>query len=146
MLYLKGTYLLKKRRPDSIQRAFEHAQEAIRLEPTWAAPYSTAAMSYIVRAIYGELPPGTGLPEAENSLSKGLALDENSAVLLSTLGMLRMFQWRWAESETTYQRALSLEPTNAFPHQTYPILCSFLGRHEEAVFHASKAVELGPLD
>jgi TolB-like protein len=146
MLYLKGTYLLKKRRPDSIQRAFEHGQEAIRLEPTWAEPYSTAAMSYIVRTIYGELPPGTGLPEAENLLSKGLALDENSAVLLSTLGMLRMLQWRWAESETAYQRALSLEPANAFPHQTYPILCSFLGRHEEAVFHASKAVELEPLD
>jgi tetratricopeptide (TPR) repeat protein len=28
----------------------------------------------------------------------------------------------------------------------YPILCSFLGRHEEAVFHAEKAVELDPLD
>lgn len=28
----------------------------------------------------------------------------------------------------------------------YPILCNFLGRHEEAVFHAKKAVELDPLD
>ena len=28
----------------------------------------------------------------------------------------------------------------------YPILCSFLGRHEEALLHASKAVELEPLD
>ena len=28
----------------------------------------------------------------------------------------------------------------------YPLLCSFLGRHEEAVLHAAKAVELDPLD
>jgi hypothetical protein len=28
----------------------------------------------------------------------------------------------------------------------YPILCSFLGRHEEALSHAGKAVELEPLD
>jgi tetratricopeptide (TPR) repeat protein len=57
-----------------------------------------------------------------------------------------MFQWRWAESEQAHQRALNLEPTNAFPHMCYPLLCSFLGRHEEAVFHAAKAVELDPLD
>jgi tetratricopeptide (TPR) repeat protein len=103
-------------------------------------------MSYIVRTIYGEMPPGTALPEAENLVSKGLALDQNSAILHSTLGMLRMFQWRWAESEKAHRWAISLEPANAFPQQCYPILCSFLGRHDEAVFHASKAVELDPLD
>jgi TolB-like protein len=146
MQHLKGAHLLKKRRPGDIQRSFEYQQEAIRLEPDWAEPYYGAAMSYIVRTIYGEMPPGSALPEAENLVSKGLALDENSAILHSTLGMLRMFQWRWAESEKTHRRAISLEPTNAFPHQCYPILCSFLGRHDEAVFHASKAVELDPLD
>jgi tetratricopeptide (TPR) repeat protein len=143
---LKGAYILKKRRPESIRRAFEYQQEAIRLDPKWAEPYSSAAMSYIVRAIYGETPPGTALPEAETLVSKGLALDENSAVLLSTLGMLRMMQWRWRDSENAHRRALSLEPGNAFPHQTYTIFCSFMGRHDEAVFHASKAVELDPLD
>ena len=146
MLYLKGAYLLKRRRPDSIQRAFEYQQEAIRLEPDWAEPYYNAAMSYIVRTIYGEMPPGNALPEAGNLVSKGLALDENAAVLHSTLGMLRMFQWRWAESEKAHRRAISLEPANAFPHQCYSILCSFLSRPEEAVFHAAKSVELDPLD
>jgi len=146
MQYLKGVYLLKKRRPDAIRRAVEYQKEAIRLEPDWAEPYYGAAMSYIVRTIYGELPPGTALLEAENLVSKGLALDENSAILHSTLGMLRMSQWRWAESEKAHRRALSLEPANAFSHQCYPILCSFLKRHDEAVFHASKAVELDPLD
>src|SRR5579863_4873732 len=146
MLYLKGAYLLKRRRPDSIRRAFEYQQEAIRLEPDWAEPYYGAAMSYIVRTIYGEMPPDRALPEAEKLVSSGLALDDHSAVLHSTLGMLRMLQWRWAESEKAHRRAISLEPANAFPHQCYPILCSFLGRHDEAVFHASKAVELDPLD
>jgi len=103
-------------------------------------------MSYIVRTIYGEMPPGTALPEADKLVSKGLALDENAAVLHSTLGMLRMFQWRWAESEKAHRRAISLEPANAFPYQTYTIFCSFLGRHEEAVSHAAKSVELDPLD
>jgi TolB-like protein len=144
--YLKGAHLLKKRRPDDVRRAFEYFQEAIRLDPGFAEPYYGAAMFYNISAAYGALPPRSALPEAEDLLSKGLALDENSTRLHGTLGMLRVFQWRWAESEQAYQRAISLEPTNAFPHMAYPILCSFLGRHDEALLHAGKALELDPLD
>jgi len=144
--YLKGAHLLKKRRPDDVRSAFEYLQEAIRLEPGYAEPYYGAAMYYNVSAAFGALPPCTALPEAEQLLSKGLALDENSAMLHSTLGMLRMYQWRWAESEQAHKRAISLEPTNAFPHMAYPILCSLIGRHDEALSHAGKAVELDPLD
>jgi TolB-like protein/Flp pilus assembly protein TadD len=146
MQYLKGAYLLKKRRPDDIKRASEYLQEAIRLEPDYPEPYYGAAMFYIVSTVYGAMSPLSALHEAEELVSKGLALDENSATLQSTLGMIRMFQWRWAESEQAHQRAMSLEPTNAFSHMMYPILCSFLGRHDEALRHAAKAVELDPLD
>jgi TolB-like protein len=144
--YLKGAYLLKKRRPEDVRRAFEYFQEAIRLDPGFAEPYYGAAMFCNVSAAYGARPSRDALPQAEDLLSKGLALDENSARLHSTLGMLRVFQWRWAEAEQAYKRAIGLEPTDAFPHMAYPILCSFLGRHDEALLHAGKAVELDPLD
>ncbi|HEX8881582.1 MAG TPA: hypothetical protein VF749_16190, partial [Candidatus Acidoferrum sp.] len=144
--YLKGAYILKRRRPEDIRRAFEYLQEAIRLEPEYAEPYYGAAMSYIVSTVYGALPPRSALAAAEDLLGKGLALDESSAMLHSTLGMLRMVQWRWVDSEQAHQRAISLEPTNAFPHMCYAILCSFVGRHDEAVSHAAKSVELDPLD
>jgi len=144
--YLKGAHLLKKRRPDDVRRAFEYFQEAIRLDPGFAEPYYGAAMFYNVSAAYGALPSRSALPQAEDLLSKGLALDENSTRLQSTLGMLRVFQWRWAEAEQAYKRAISLESADAFPHMAYPILCSFLGRHDEVLLHADKAVELDPLD
>jgi len=144
--YLKGTHLLKKRRPDDVRRAFEYFLEAIRLDPSFAEPYYGAAMFYNVSAAYGALPPASALREAEALLSKGLALDENSPSIHSTLGMLRVFQWRWAEAEQEYKRAIDLEPANAFPHMACPILYSFLGRHKEALLHAGKAVELEPLD
>jgi len=144
--YLKGAHLLKKRTPSDVRRAFEYFREAIRLEPHYAEPYYGAAMYYNVSAAYGALSPRTALPEAEDLLSKGLALDKNSVRLHVTLGMLRVFQWRWTEAEQSCQRAISLESTDAFAYITYPVLCSFLVRHEEALLHARKAVELDPLD
>ena len=146
MQYLKGFYLLKKRRPDDIRRAFEYLQDAIKLEPGYAEPYYGAAMFHIVSTAYGAAPPRSALAEAEDLLARGLTLDDNSASLHSTLGMLRMFQWRWAESEQEHRRAISLEPASALPHMMYAILCSLLGRHDEAVSHAAKSVELDPLD
>ena len=146
MQYLKGAYLLKKRRPSDMSRALQYFREAIRLEPDYAEPYYGAAMYYNVSAAYGALSPRIALPEAEELLVKGLALDKSSVRLHNTLGMLRVFQWRWAEAEQSCQRAISLESTNAFAHITYPLLCSFLGRHEEALLHARKGVELDPLD
>jgi tetratricopeptide (TPR) repeat protein len=144
--YLKGWHLMKRRRPNDVRRAFEYLQEAIRLEPGYVEPYSGAAMYYIVSAVFGALPPRSALPEAEDLIAKGLALDANSVMLHAVLGMLRMFQWRWAESEHAHRHAISLEPDNAFPHMMYPILCSMLSRHDDAVAHAAKAVELDPLD
>jgi TolB-like protein/tetratricopeptide (TPR) repeat protein len=144
--YLKGAHLLKKRRPVDIRRAFEYQQEAIRLDPGYAESYYGAAMYYNVSAAFGALPPENALLEAERLVSKGLALDETSVALHSTLGMLRMYQWRWSESEQAHKHAIGLEPENAFPHMAYPILCSLLGRHDEAVTHAAKSVELDPLD
>src|SRR5262249_27861678 len=93
--HLKGGYLLKKRRPSDVQRAFEYFREAIQLEPGYAEPYWGAAMFHIISAVFGAAPPPSALSESEDLISKGLALDENSVRLHSTLGMLRMFQLRW---------------------------------------------------
>jgi TolB-like protein/tetratricopeptide (TPR) repeat protein len=144
--YLKGWHMMKKRRPNDIRRAFEYFQEAIRLEPGYIEPYYNMAMYYVVSAGFGALPPRSALPQADDLLAKGLALHANAVMLYSILGILRMYQWRWTESEDAHRRAMSLEPSNAFPHMMYPILCSVLGRHDEAVTHAAKAVELDPLD
>jgi tetratricopeptide (TPR) repeat protein len=104
------------------------------------------AMYYVVSAGFGALPPRSALPQADDLVAKGLALHANAVMLYSILGILRMYEWRWTESEDAHRRAMNLEPSNAFPHMMYPILCSVLGRHDEAVTNAAKAVELDPLD
>jgi TolB-like protein/tetratricopeptide (TPR) repeat protein len=144
--YLKGHHLTKRHTPANLRRGLEYFQEAIRLDPRYALPYHGAALYYILGALMGTLDPSAALPEADDLIARGLALDADSAMLQNTLGMLRMFQWRWQESERAYRRAIVLDPANAYPHMMYALECTFLGRHDEALREARRALELEPLD
>jgi TolB-like protein/tetratricopeptide (TPR) repeat protein len=144
--YLKGHHLTKRHTPTNLRRGLEYFQEAIRLDPGYALPYHGAALYYILGALMGTLASRTALPEADDLIARGLALDADSAMLQNTLGMLRMFQWRWQEGERAYRRAIGLDPTNAYPHMMYALECTFLSRHDEALREARRALELEPLD
>jgi TolB-like protein/tetratricopeptide (TPR) repeat protein len=144
--YLKGHHLTKRQTPADLQRGYAYFQEAIRLDPSYALPYHGAALYYILRATFGSLPARDALPEADALLSKGLEMDQHSAMLHMTMGMLRMFQWRWREAEQHYRQAIALEPANAYPHMMCASLYFHLGRFEEALGEAKTALELDPLD
>ena len=108
--YLKDHHLIKRHTPANAERAFEYFREAIRLDPNNVLPYHGAALYYLLAALMGELRPHEALPEAEDLITRGRTIEENSAVLQNTLVMLRMFQWRWEESEAAFRRAIELEP------------------------------------
>jgi len=91
----------------------------------WATPID--ADRGVVSGERGAAPPRQLLADAERFLARGLALDPDSAMVLNTLAMLRMFQWRWHEAEPAYRRAIALEPANPHPHMMYALHCSFLG-------------------
>jgi len=144
--YLKGHHLVKRHTPSNLKRALEYFHESIQLDPGYALPYHGAALYYILGALVGDIDAGNALLEAQSLLSRGLALDSESPMLHNTLGMLRMFQWRWEEAEQAYLRAILLEPANSYPHMMYALSCSFLGRHDEALKQATNALQLDPLD
>ncbi len=144
--YLKGHYLVKRHTPANSQRTLEYFEEAMRCDPGYALPYHGASLVHILGTMMGISPPRETLAKAEALLDKGLAIETASAMLQNTLGMLRMFQWRWRESEQAYQRAIALEPANPHPHMMYALQRSFMGLHEEALHEARTALELDPLD
>ena len=86
-------------------------EEAIRLEPAYVATVLRSGDVLLrERGVWGAA-GSIGTSRGRRIWStKGLALDANSVTLHSVLGMLRMFEWRWAESEKAHLRAMSLEP------------------------------------
>ncbi len=53
--------------------------------------------------------------------------------------------WNWEEAEKAYTRALDLNPSNALAHKGYGELLSVLGRHDDAIAEAGRALQLDPL-
>jgi DNA-binding winged helix-turn-helix (wHTH) protein/Flp pilus assembly protein TadD len=144
--YLKGHHLIKRHTPPNAQRSLEYFTEAIRLDPNDALNYHGAALYYLLAALMGELPPWQALPQAEDFISRGLLLKEDSAMLQNTLATMRMHQWRWKDAESAFHRAIRLEPANPHVRMMYSNFCSWCGRHDEALQQAQMGVDLDLLD
>jgi tetratricopeptide (TPR) repeat protein len=144
--YLKGHFLAKRHSPTNSAKALAYFEEAIQADPGFALSYHGAAVVYILDTLLGASAPRDGMAKAEGLLDKGLAIQTDSAMLQNTLGMLRMFQWRWLESEQAYRRAIALESSNPHPHMMFALHHSFSGRHDEAWQEARTALDLDPVD
>ena len=54
--------------------------------------------------------------------------------------------WDWAGAERGFKRALELDPNSAEAHRWYGYHLAQMGRSEESIAHAKRAVELDPLE
>jgi TolB-like protein/Tfp pilus assembly protein PilF len=144
--YLKGHFLVKRHSPINSAKALQYFDEAIQADPSYALSYHGAAVVHILDTLLGASAPGDGMTKAESLLDKGLAIQTDSAMLQNTLGMLRMFQWRWLEAEQAYRRAIALESSNPHSHMMFALHHSFSGRHQEAWQEARTALDLDPVD
>ncbi len=91
---------------------------------------------------------------AQACWERALALDPTSASLNGMLGLLQYvnarFGW-WDDRETALNKgcnyveeALRLDPDNADAHMSLSLLLMVMRRHQEAVDHARRSIELAP--
>lgn len=144
--YLQGRYEWSQRSEAGLKRGIERFQQAVVIDPQFAAAHSGLADSYSILGYLSYLSPAETFPEARRHATKALELDASLAEAHASLGFVKLyFDWDWSGAETEFQRAIALSPHLASSHQWYSIFLLTAGRPKQALREILLAQEREPL-
>jgi serine/threonine protein kinase/tetratricopeptide (TPR) repeat protein len=144
-LYLQGRYNWNKRTSDGLQKGIEYFDKAIAKDQNYSLAYAGLADCYALLNVYNVASANESYPKAETAANKALGLDEAMAESHTSLAFVSYrYQWKWAEAEKHFKRAIDLNPNYATAHQWYSAYLAATGRHLEAINEIRRARELEP--
>jgi len=120
--YLRGRYLLTRRTESSIRQAAAELDQALRLDPAFAAAEARRAQALVTAFGYGvELAtPDSFAAWTQHSVNRALQLDSMSSDAWLSLALVRLWfpPLSLVEARAAADRAVALEPRNADAHHT----------------------------
>jgi len=145
-LYLKGRYFWNKRTTEGMKKGLESFEQAIRLDPDYAAAYVGLADCYGVLSQVGDFSPNDVMPKAKAAALDALRIDETLAEAHASLAMIdELYDWNWKSADTEFKRAIELNPNYATAHHWYAMYLSAMGRNDEALAEIRRAEALDPV-
>ncbi|HSB08403.1 MAG TPA: tetratricopeptide repeat protein, partial [Blastocatellia bacterium] len=143
--YMKGRYFWDKRSAEGMQKAQEHFEQAIAIDPNYALAYAGLADCFALTDA-SPSPHSEGYAKAKSAAIQALALDETLAEAHTSLAWIKFnYEWDWGSAENEFNRAIELNPNYATAHHWYSVYLSYMGRYDEAITEIKKAQELDPL-
>jgi TolB-like protein/Tfp pilus assembly protein PilF len=146
-LYLKGRYFWNKMTPADLKKSIASYEQAIALDPNYAAAYACLSDAYGLWINLEVEGPWEHSAQARRAAQKALELDGGSAEGHWAMGaVLAWADWDWSGSEREFRRALDLKPSLAYARGAYAAVClGPLRRYQEAIRQLRQALEVDPL-
>jgi serine/threonine protein kinase/TolB-like protein/cytochrome c-type biogenesis protein CcmH/NrfG len=147
-LYLEARHLSRLRKTaEGYEKAMELYQQAVGIDPDYAAAWDGLATVYINQAGSGLRPLDEGYRLAREAIRKALAIDPDFAQGHSSLGWMAMFyDGDLATAARHYERALELDPSNSQIVRGAAVLATSLGRLDQAIALGEYVVARDPFD
>lgn len=144
-LYLKGQHYSSKFTKEGFNEGIDYLNQAIAKDPNYAQALSALANNYINQDDWFMAPKEAG-PKARDAAKKALALDETDAEAHVALAIeSQWYEWNWAASEREFKRAIELNPDSGDAHGYYSWFLPPMGRNDEAVAEAERALRIDPI-
>ena len=144
-LYLKGRYHWNKRNPEGLQKAVDYFQQALNRDPVYPLAYAGLADTYAYLSFFHVVPPRQAMPKAKAAAVKALEIDDHLAEAHVSLGYVSFtYDGDWSAAGKHFEQALALNPIYSGAHTFYAFYLSSLGRSEEALAVAKRALDLDP--
>jgi tetratricopeptide (TPR) repeat protein len=145
-LYLRGRYFWALRTEAGLLRSLEYFERAIAIAPDFARAHAAIAEAYGPLGYNGMVPPDVANPRMRAAAERALALDPNLVEGLTALGACAAFhEWKWAEGEQHFKRALAISSNYSTAYGWYGQLLENLDRQPENLAARERAFELDPL-
>ena len=143
--YLKGWYFWGQFTEDAFRKGIEQFEEAIRLDPGYAAAYAGLGECWQALEFIGAAPYEEARVKVLEAATKAVQLDDLLAEAHAVMSAARAMEWDWAAGEKEFRRAIELNPGDARAHLFATTQLRHLGRREESIAEAKRALELDPL-
>ena len=144
--YLNGRYHWNKRTPDGFMKSIEYYNQAIAIDPNYAAAYAGLSDTYIMLGFYSISPPSQSFEKAKRAAVRALELDDSLAEAHASLADTRLhYDYDWEGAGKEFRRAIDLNPNYATAHQWYSVYLSLMGKEKEGLEQIQRAHDLDPL-
>ncbi len=147
-LYMRGRFLISQITPESLARAIDYFNRAIKRDSSFALAYAGIAESYVWLCMgAGVLPPITSMQKAKEAALKAVESGPDFVETYTTLATVATFYgWDRDVARRSFNRALELNPNAADTLMWYAAYLIILEhKHEEALGLLSRALEINPL-
>lgn len=143
--FLIGRDLMMQRTSESLKASIERFDRALRIEPGFSRAMAHKANAYqlLANSAYEDRKYYNSL--AEDFALKTIDIDPGNGLAYATLGGIYKDQYKWRQSETSFQIALKHSPNDALINYWYSLLLRELGDLNAAVRLSARACELDPL-
>jgi TolB-like protein/DNA-binding winged helix-turn-helix (wHTH) protein len=145
--YLQGYYFYQRRTAKDVDMAAKYYERAIQLDPSYALAWVGLSRAHYWQADAGIVPIGEGQRLAREAVERALVLNPNLAGAHAQMGRLkRQVDFDWVGANASIERAIALEPGNSEYVKQAAASAGYLGRFDQALRLARRAVGLDPLD
>ena len=143
-LYLRAVLKSDEFTAEGFRASVALLEEAVRLDPRFALAYAILGDRYVSGA--GDyLPHREGFARARSYVTRALEIDPDLSEAHSSRGNLAMQEEHdWALAGAEFERAVTLNPSNARARVSYSTLLRTIGKGEDAERQLWAAAEIDP--
>ena len=142
-LYRAGLHEWQSRTPSSLASAIAAFNQAVKIDPRYAAAYAGLADAYNLEGEFTSIPPDRLYPKSAAAARRAIALDPSLAGAHAALAFSDFYGSRDVSgARHEFERALALDPDSATAHHWYATFLMTIGDYRAALTEIDKAADL----